>query len=200
MESKKRAARRHPPGGAGILTLFAIVGISFVLYADAEAASARVAREAETQQRADMDPQQALAFFLGQLIYDVNDDATGVRLRLCAATALLAPCTATTPLMISRATRNLNDNPFNGVGRLHTDGNNWPSMNPYRHDDYRWSITLGSRGITSFAIRSGTRVSVQNNPKYRRRLGCFYVGCNAPTPIPTSTISFSPPFDPTARC
>ena len=31
-----------------LLTLFAIVGITFVLYSDSEAAAARVAREAET--------------------------------------------------------------------------------------------------------------------------------------------------------
>src|SRR6185437_14313914 len=65
-----------------LLTLFAIVGITFVLYADAEATSARVAREAETQQRADVNPQQALAFFLSQLIYDVSDTTgTGSGLR-----------------------------------------------------------------------------------------------------------------------
>ncbi len=51
-----------------LLTLFALVGITFVLYADAEAAAARVSREAETAQRADVPPEQALAYFLGQFI------------------------------------------------------------------------------------------------------------------------------------
>src|SRR5579871_2358512 len=61
-----------------LLTLFALVGITFVLYADAEAAAARVSREAETAQRADVPPEQALAYFLGQFIYGVNDDSAGV--------------------------------------------------------------------------------------------------------------------------
>jgi hypothetical protein len=61
-----------------LLTLFAIVGISFVLYADSEATSARVYREAQSLTRPDMDPQLALALVLGQIIYDVPDDETGV--------------------------------------------------------------------------------------------------------------------------
>src|SRR5579875_1484450 len=60
-----------------LLALFALVGVSFVLYADAEAAAARVAREAQTQQAADVNPKEALAFFLGQLIYDVPDTPGG---------------------------------------------------------------------------------------------------------------------------
>src|SRR6516164_6351180 len=60
-----------------LLTLFAIVGITFVLYADGEATAARVARESETAQRADMEPEQALAMFLSQFIYDVPDNVTG---------------------------------------------------------------------------------------------------------------------------
>jgi hypothetical protein len=99
-----------------LLTLFAIVGVAFVLYADSEATSARVAREAETQQRADVDPQQALSFLLGQLIYDVNDDATGVTSGLRGHsfartmygynyTAIGAP--------------GVNVVPYSGVGRLH---------------------------------------------------------------------------------
>src|SRR5437870_9918457 len=61
-----------------LLTLFAIVGISFVLVADAAATNARINREAETLQRADMDPEAAFAFALGQLLYDCNDDQGGV--------------------------------------------------------------------------------------------------------------------------
>ena len=44
-----------------LLTLFAIVGISFVLVADAAATNARINREAETLQRADTDPEAAFA-------------------------------------------------------------------------------------------------------------------------------------------
>src|SRR5437667_11577224 len=60
-----------------LLTLFAIVGLSFVLYADAEAKSSQIFREAEVQNLPDMDPELLFASFLEQLIYDA-DDITGV--------------------------------------------------------------------------------------------------------------------------
>src|SRR5438128_241565 len=61
-----------------LLTLFAIVGISFVLYANAEANASKVYREAANQNQIDMEPELLLHLFLGQLIYDVPDDYTGV--------------------------------------------------------------------------------------------------------------------------
>jgi hypothetical protein len=60
-----------------LLTLFAIIGVSFVLYADSEASSARLDREAKALSRPDMDPTQALSLVLGQVLYGV-DDATGI--------------------------------------------------------------------------------------------------------------------------
>ncbi|MFO0878760.1 MAG: hypothetical protein U0840_15570 [Gemmataceae bacterium] len=61
-----------------LMTLFAIVGISFVYVANAQEASARVAREAETQFRPQIDPEAAFAYALGQIIYDCNDTDAGV--------------------------------------------------------------------------------------------------------------------------
>jgi hypothetical protein len=60
-----------------LLTLFAIIGVSFVLYADSEASSARLDREAKALSRPDMDPTQALSLMLGQVLYGV-DDANGL--------------------------------------------------------------------------------------------------------------------------
>ncbi len=60
-----------------LLTLFAIVGISFVLYANSEANASRYARESESPPQADMDPELLLSMFMGQLIYDTDDD-TGI--------------------------------------------------------------------------------------------------------------------------
>jgi CHASE1-domain containing sensor protein len=48
-----------------LLTLFAVVGLAFVLYAQSEANAARLAREAETLTRPDADPEQLLGYFLG---------------------------------------------------------------------------------------------------------------------------------------
>src|SRR5438045_761105 len=61
-----------------LLTLFAVTGLSFVFYAESEATSAKVFREANDNYRPDIDPETALAFFLGKLIYGEKDDESGV--------------------------------------------------------------------------------------------------------------------------
>ncbi len=99
-----------------LLTLFAIVGVTFVLYADAEAAAARVAREAQTLQAADVNPEVALSYFLSQLIYDVPDTLGGV------ASSLRGHSLARTMYGLNYVVPpgpSLNLIPFNGVGRLH---------------------------------------------------------------------------------
>src|SRR5262245_17428221 len=52
-----------------MLTLFAIVGISFVLYANSEATSSRVYREVEQPPAPNVDPELLLSYFLGQYMY-----------------------------------------------------------------------------------------------------------------------------------
>src|SRR5262245_35406560 len=83
----RRATRRRPNEPRrgvillvvlAMLTLFAIVGITFVYVADGQATAARLAREAEGQLRPDIDPEAVFAFALGQLLYDCNDDESGV--------------------------------------------------------------------------------------------------------------------------
>ncbi len=61
-----------------LLALFATLGLSFVLYAGSEATSARLAREAESISRPDVQPELLLGYFLGQLLYDTADDPTGM--------------------------------------------------------------------------------------------------------------------------
>src|SRR5262245_6448417 len=56
-----------------MLTLFAIVGITFVMVANAQATSSQVAADSERQFRPEVDPEGAFALFLGQLLYGVND-------------------------------------------------------------------------------------------------------------------------------
>jgi hypothetical protein len=61
-----------------LLTLFAMVGLAFVLYAQSEATAARLQVDAETPHQADVDPDVLLAYFLNQFLYDAPDDDPGV--------------------------------------------------------------------------------------------------------------------------
>lgn len=174
-----------------LLALFALVGVTFVLYADAEAAAARVAREAQTQQFADVDPKEALSFFLGQLIYDVPDTATGaasgLRGHSLARTMYGLNYTVPAPLP------GLNTVPFNGIGRMHygcpsmvyppTGLNNVPAnwgtqLDDYAMVNYTWFKNDGFlRDPERFGIRNEAQLTgfVQPNP---------YVGGNAPYTYP----------------
>jgi hypothetical protein len=60
-----------------LLMLFAVVGVTFVLYAQSEVTSARWSKVAVSSRRADVEPELPLAYFLGQLVYDVKDDEAG---------------------------------------------------------------------------------------------------------------------------
>ncbi|MFO0845990.1 MAG: hypothetical protein U0797_27015, partial [Gemmataceae bacterium] len=112
-----------------MLTLFAIVGISFVLVANSQESAARIAREAETQFKPGVDPEAAFFFALSQLLYDVksydpNSDA-GVYSALrghSLARSMYGWYDATenqdSPAGAGNTTPVLNDKPFTGFGRL----------------------------------------------------------------------------------
>src|SRR5262249_32013275 len=96
-----------------LLTLFAVVGLSFFLYAEAAAPAARYSREAQAPGRPDVEPELLLAYFLGQFIYDVPDDGSGVY------SALRGHSLARNLYGSMQPAANLV--PFNGLGRLHAD-------------------------------------------------------------------------------
>src|SRR5438132_4543653 len=58
-----------------LLTLFAVVGLAFILYADSEATASRIFREAQglEGQRPDIPGSQLLNYSLGQLLFDTDD-------------------------------------------------------------------------------------------------------------------------------
>src|SRR5438132_4414470 len=64
-----------------LLTLFAVIGLSFVLYANSAAESAELGRDAETlagtNSRPDVKTNVLLNYFLGQILTDA-DNQTGV--------------------------------------------------------------------------------------------------------------------------
>lgn len=61
-----------------MLTLMALLGVSFVLYATSSRNSARLAVEAQAQRAPDADPERLLSYFLNQLLFDVPDDDRGI--------------------------------------------------------------------------------------------------------------------------
>jgi hypothetical protein len=166
-----------------LLTLFAIVGITFVLYADSQATSARISRESESLQHADVDPEQALALFLSQFIYDVNDDASGV------GSGLRGHSLARTMYGYNYTTVGIpggnNVVSFNGVGRVQTGpGTTWPAMNPYTANDYQlvnytWFST---DGFLRDPERYNNLAQLRTSPAAAQT--GYYVGGNAPYTYP----------------
>lgn len=102
-----------------LLTLFALVGLGFVYYASSQADAARVYREAQVRSApgsVDQAPEDLLAQFLRQWIFDVDDSTGG------AASALRGHSLARTMYGWNDDVANYgaNSQAFNGVGRLHT--------------------------------------------------------------------------------
>jgi hypothetical protein len=56
-----------------MLALFAVLGLSFVYYAQSEADAALMLTQSQTQKNSDIDPEFLLAWGLGQLLYGVED-------------------------------------------------------------------------------------------------------------------------------
>jgi hypothetical protein len=194
-----------------LLTLFAIVGLSFVLYANTAAVSARIFREAETQSRPDVAPELLFSYFLGQLVYDVPDDERGVY--SCMRGHSLArnmyglnyTKAAGGPLQYYDANGvPLNQVPFNGTGRLHTKlpvvGVAAPGTynNPFSPgiDDYNLInyTHFPQDGFLRDPERFGALIvkgpltqyrPYRTDPRYEKELPGYYVGgFNAPYTYP----------------
>jgi hypothetical protein len=175
-----------------LLTLFAVVGLSFVLYADSAARSARLAREAEVPSRPDVDPELLCAYFLGQLLYDV-DDQTGI------SSALRGHSLARDMYAWNSDNPDSNITPFNGTGRLHTglglpqqpQAGDYLYNNPFQIDDY-WLINytyFAADGFVRDPERLGPGLASQkpgpswrSNPSQPR--GRFTGGFNPPYTYP----------------
>jgi hypothetical protein len=113
-----------------LLTLFAAVGLSFVFYAEAEATASSFGADAPRKNVPDIDPELLMAYYLGQVLYGV-DDANGVY------SAMRGHDLARTMYGFQSGVANVN--PYNGVGRLHTGGTTGiPSQNNIAggQDDY----------------------------------------------------------------
>jgi hypothetical protein len=134
-----------------MLALFMVVGLTFVYYAESSASAARNYREAQTPDVADQPPEQLLSYGLGQLIYPVPDDASGVQsaLRGIELARLAYGWNYTTlpgslqidPNMTNNITTNpfqANVTPFNGMGPLRGLPVLFNGVNEYDMINYTW--------------------------------------------------------------
>jgi hypothetical protein len=158
-----------------LLTLFAVVGISFVLYANAAATAAQLHRESESLSKPDVDPELLFAYFLGQLIYDVPDDERG------AYSALRGHSLARSIYGSNDTPGCANILPFNGVGRLHTATN---SFGQSIYDDQLINHTYYPADGVHDPERLGWRTSLS------AARGPYTGGLNAPYTYPDLNSTF----------
>jgi hypothetical protein len=119
-----------------MLSLFAVVGLSFVFYSDAEAASATLASQALSRTVPDTDPEALLSYFLNQWLYDTNDVNSALRGHSLARTMWGYNPYGLTMSGGAVVTNSQNFTPYNGIGRVHfTYGSTDPTaLNGF--DDY----------------------------------------------------------------
>lgn len=192
-----------------LLTLFAIIGLGFVLYADAAAIAARSFREAESATHPDVSAELLFSYFMGQFIYDMPDDERGIY--SCLRGHSLAR--SMYGLNYAKATGGpiqyydpdgvpLNSVPFNGTGRLHTKHPlakvDAPGTfnNPFMRDDHKLInyTYFGQDNFLRDPERFGARIvkgpltqyrPYRTDPKYEKEQPGYYTGgLNAPYTYP----------------
>lgn len=171
-----------------LLTLFAIVGLSFVLYAEAEARAAQTARETEQPVRPDGDPELLFSYFLGQLLYDVPDDTTGVYSAMRGHSLARSMYGCTYDLQGSQILPADNVVPFNGTGRLKTGTRPFPMTGTalFNRDDY--DLINYTYFVADGFLRDPERTGKSTEPSYRtdlnQRRRDFAGGFNVPYTYP----------------
>jgi hypothetical protein len=127
-----------------LLTLFAIIGIAFVLYASAASTSAQLQREGEAPSRPNLEPELLFSYFLGQLLYDVPDNDQGVYSGLRGHSLCRSMFGYNYKIGLDGTVQpEPNDVPFKGFGRVHTSAPGVPGLNlpgtynnPFGLDDF----------------------------------------------------------------
>jgi len=113
-----------------LLTIFATLGLTLVLMTESYANSSRIGREAENLTRPDFEPELAFALFMGQFLYDV-DDNTGPN------SALRGHSLARTMYSWDSSLNTLCDKPYNGVGRQRSTTTPFPGLNEFDAVNYQ---------------------------------------------------------------
>jgi hypothetical protein len=165
---RREAHRAAPRRGVilivvlALLTLFAIVGISFVLFSDSAAQSARINAQAENQTKPDVDPELALALFLSQMIYDVPDDDIGTQSALRGHSFARTMYGANFTVVGREANGRPiyggeNSLPYCGIGRYHkigARGEQFPGVDEHNLVNYQF---VSGDGFVRDPERVGTR-------------------------------------------
>jgi hypothetical protein len=150
-----------------LLTLFAIVGLAFVLYANMEAESSRVYREAISMQdnRIDVDAHTLANYSIGQLLFDVPDPvATAANPTPTGAWSAIRGHSLgrdiygwNSDYISNQAANTPSIFAFNGVGRMHTT-----VCNPWNVDDHALLsyIPYPADGFVRDPERLGTRANL----------------------------------------
>ncbi len=184
-----------------LLALFSVVALTFVLYADQQAAAARAALQSEVPRRADGEPELLLSYFLGQLLYDAPDDERGVYSALRGHSLSrdmlgmnsLADADGSVPRNADGALTDtvgnvLNGVPFNGTGRQHFDPKlpflTVPDDSPAKDDYNLINYTFfADDGFLRDPERRGGRPSLRLAGKPDNR-AAYAGGFNAPYTYP----------------
>ncbi|MFL5342568.1 MAG: hypothetical protein ACJ8F7_20675 [Gemmataceae bacterium] len=165
-----------------LLTLFLVVGIAFVLYAESQATSSRIYREAEMTRDLYPSPEELLGWSVGALTYDA-DDSFDPKTGLPSTGSTGGVFNAIRGHSLARNEYGWNYNingpqypneqpvqnttPFNGSGRYHATGQQ--AVNPYGIDDFNLiNMTYyGSDGFTLYPERDKNRNFIGgSNPPY----------------------------------
>lgn len=167
-----------------LLTLFAVLGIAFVMYANTTAEGARLGREAQTELRPDVEPELLLSYFLGQLLYDCPDDANGVYSALRGHSLARSMYGLNYDLTdLADVIGGKNSTPYHGTGRLREIPSGIPGIPDEPPDYYAINYTFFPRdGILRDPERPGARTGT-GNPLGRPRKP-FLGGYNAPYTYP----------------
>ncbi|MGE3808493.1 MAG: hypothetical protein AB7K24_27835, partial [Gemmataceae bacterium] len=166
-----------------LLTLFAVVGVTFVLYAQLQADQARIFREAQTKRLSAgpaASPELLLAEFLRQLIYDLPDDNVGAKSALRGHSLARTMYGAQGPFP-----NNNNIRAFNGVGRIRFNitGGVFAGRQNYDLINYTYfdnSYTLGNeRRDPEYPYGSANYVGINGSYTYPDNTNVFLAAVNA---------------------
>jgi hypothetical protein len=155
-----------------MLTIFAVIGVAFVYYADAERTSSKYYREAQQAPQPDVDPEIAFSYFLQQLIFPVSDagsatptpatpgggqpaDPSGLYSALRGHDLLRNMFGWNYVINADGSVAGINNNqPWNGTGRWHTgfDGTSYGYLSPFNMLGMGAPFSLQNTGLDDYYL------------------------------------------------